>query len=72
MTIEEMKKYNDATFADLDDIARALRDYIDAPPESIGSLIDAIGWLEAAAQNPYNHDYFRVLYNALIMFAERT
>ena len=28
-------------------------------------VVDGLSWLMAAAQNPYNHDYFRYLWNVL-------
>ncbi len=40
-----------------------------------GEVEDAVSWLEAAAENPYNHDYFRTLYRLMeqiVEHAERT
>lgn len=72
-TLEELKlNPNDYdTYVDSDDIANALIDIAKIDGEAKDNLIDAIGWLEATAENPYNHDYFRVLYNTLARIAER-
>lgn len=72
MTMREMKIYNDASWNDCDDIARKIRELSNAPTESIEALTDAIYQLKAMAQNEYNNDYWRVLYNALDMIADTT
>lgn len=66
----DYKKYNDFSSVDVDDIARTLRAAANAPAATIGDLIDAVYWIKAAAQNPYNADYWRTLYNALEAITE--
>ena len=34
-------------------------------PEELKEISDGLYWLEAAAENPYNSDYFRALFRAL-------
>lgn len=34
-------------------------------PEELKEISDGLYWLEAAAENPYNSDYFRTLFRAL-------
>lgn len=47
-------------------LALAFPDEEDAErrPEQ-SDMLDALQWLEAAAENPYNKDHFRVLYRVL-------
>ena len=40
-------------------------DYEDTKEQDIAELENALYWLKETAKNPYNKDYFRVLYNAL-------
>ena len=40
--------------------------------ELINDLIAAFEWIEAAAQNEYNNDYWRTLYGALDRMAYHT
>lgn len=40
-------------------------------PELIQELTSVFEWIEAAAQNPYNKDYWRTLYGALDRLAEK-
>ena len=72
MTMKEMEVYNDASWNDCDDIARKIQELSNAPAESIGALTDAVYQLKAIAQNEYNRDYWRVLYNALDMIVDTT
>ena len=39
--------------------------------DNITELTDAIYYLMACAQNSYNSDYFRTLYNTLIIITEK-
>ena len=70
MTMDKMREFDNFSSIDVDDIAKAIRTAAAAPAESIGDLTDAVYWLKAAAQNPYNKDYFRTLYNALEAITE--
>ena len=40
-------------------------DYEDTKEETINQLIDALYHLKTVAQNEYNQDYFRTLWNCL-------
>lgn len=40
-------------------------DYEETKAETIKQLEKALYWLQAAAENPMNHDYFRTLFNCL-------
>ena len=68
--MEELNKFNELSWIDIDDIAKALKELSFAPTESTGALIDVIYQLKAMAQNPYNNDYWRVLYNILEKIAD--
>ena len=70
MTMEEMKTFNNASWNDCDDIAQKIRELSNTPAESIGALTDAMCQLKAMAQNEYNNDCWRVLYNALDMIVD--
>lgn len=68
--MEELRKYNESYF-DSNDITSALLTLSGAPEEAREETENAIYYINAAAQNPYNKDYFRVLYNLLLMIAEK-
>ena len=64
--MENLKVFNESSWNDIDDIAKALKELSLIPISYVpGDLIDAIGDLKAMAQNPYNSDKWRVLYNVL-------
>lgn len=65
-----MKQYN-TSYYDSNDITNALLTVSGAPEEIREELENAVYYLQAAAQNKYNHDYFRVIYNTMLMIAER-
>lgn len=65
-----MKQYN-TSYYDSNDITNALLTISGAPDEIREELENAVYYLQAAAQNSYNHDYFRVIYNTMLMIAER-
>lgn len=69
--MRDYNKIDPCSYVDVDDIARALRDASNAPSHIIGELIDAVYYLKACAQNEYNKDYFRILYNVLEDIAEK-
>ena len=59
-----------------DEIARVLCKlaYEKTDCESNGTLKECeecLYWLKAAADNPYNNDYFRALYNTLELIADK-
>ena len=70
--MEELKKYHEAAYYDCDDIAAKLIELSDlgSDVEDTKALheavSDALYQLKATAQNPYNCDYYRVLYNVLL------
>ena len=69
--MRDYNKIDPYSYVDVDDIARALRAASNAPSHIIGELIDAVYYLKACAQNEYNKDYFRILYNVLEDIAEK-
>lgn len=70
MTMQELKKVNEISNIDIDDIAKALTELAIIPHEATGILIDAIYDLKQMAKNPYNSDMWRVLYNTLEQIAD--
>ena len=42
------------------------RDYDETKEKTINELADALYWIEAAANNEYNKDYWRTFYNTII------
>lgn len=70
MTMDELTTYNNSYY-DNSEIARALVSFGDLPTEATEPLIEVLYSLQAHAQNSYNDDYWRVLYNALCALAER-
>lgn len=71
-TLESLKQYQDSSY-DCSDIASALVELSGLKDDDFvyDELLDALYWLKAAAQNPYNKDSFRVMYNALLTIAEK-
>lgn len=69
--IENLKQYHDVSDYDCNDIAEKLLELADFRDDGeVGEeLLDALYQLRAAAQNPYNHDHYRVLYNVLLSIA---
>lgn len=68
--MSNLKQFNEASTNDIDDIAKVLKELALASDVPMGDLIDAIGDLKIAAQNPYNRDSFRVFYNILDKIAD--
>lgn len=68
--MEELKVYQESYF-DTNDITSALLKLSGAPEEAREEIESAVYYIDAAAQNKYNHDYFRVLYNILLMIGEK-
>lgn len=63
--MENLKIFNEASWNDLDDIAKALTELSLLQNVPTEELADAIYQLRAMAQNSCNSDYWRVLYNVL-------
>ena len=62
--LENLKKYNEASY----DIAEKLIELANMEDDGkLGEeLLNALYQVKATAQNPYNSDYWRVLYNVLL------
>lgn len=66
--MDDLREYSKSRYyvdnADITEKLLELADFQD--DEQISEeLTEALYWLDGAAQNPYNADYFRVLYNML-------
>lgn len=69
--MKELRKYNVSSYYDGDDIAENLLNIAEIKDENIREeLAEAIYQLEAMAQNPYNSDCWRILYNVLLKVIE--
>ena len=66
--LENLKKYNEASYYDCNDIAEKLIELANMEDDGkLGEeLLNALYQIQATAQNPYNSDYWRVLYNVLL------
>lgn len=69
MESEKLKQFNESPYYDCNDIAEKLLELADLD-DSDGKLgkelLDALYQIKAIAGNPYNSDYYRVLYNVLL------
>lgn len=70
--MEELKKYNNHYYYSSADLAETLQTLADAPEEAREELDEAIYYIQTAAQNDHNRDYFRVLFNVLQTITEKT
>ena len=71
MSIEELKQYKDNYYDDIESVAEKLQEQTDNSGEEIKEeLTEALYQIKAMAQNDYNYDYWRVLYNILLQYAE--
>lgn len=70
MNIEELKIYDDSNMIDVDNISKSIIELSELPDEISDQLTDALYEIQAIAQNEYNKDYWRVLYNALIRLSD--
>lgn len=71
MSIEELKQYKDNYYDDIESVAEKLQEQTDNSGEEIKEeLTEALYQIRAMAQNDYNYDYWRVLYNILLQYAE--
>lgn len=74
MELVNLKQINEASYYDCNDIAEKLLDLAgldDSNGELGKALLDALHQIKAIAENPYNSDYYRVLYNVLLKIAGR-
>ena len=67
--LEELKQYRENSYYDIEDITEQLIQLSNLEPseELKTELKNALYWIRSAAQNEYNNDYFRVLYNVLLI-----
>ena len=72
MLMDELRKYNEAAGYDSGDIAvklielSNLRPNAEDPDALYKDVEEALYQINAIAQNPYNKDFYRVLYNVLL------
>ena len=72
MLMDELRKYNEAAGYDSGDIAvklielSNLRPNAEDPDALYKDVEEALYQINAIAQNPYNTDFYRVLYNVLL------
>lgn len=72
MLMDELRKYNEAAGYDSGDIAEKLielsnlRSNVEDPDALYKDVEEALYQINAIAQNPYNKDFYRVLYNVLL------
>lgn len=69
--MDELRKYCENSYYDISDITEQLIQLsnLESSEELKTELEKALYWLKSASQNKYNHDYFRVLYNVLLVIA---
>lgn len=67
--LEELKQYKENYYYSVEDIAEQLIELsnLDMPEDLKEELKAALYYLKAVAENKYNNDYFRVLYNVLLV-----
>lgn len=67
--LEELKQYRENSYYDTEDVSEQLIELSNlGPSEELKSELDnALFDLKAMAQNKYNKDYYRVLYNVLLV-----
>lgn len=66
--LEKLKQYHNVSYYDCNDIAEKLiaLSNLEENEELCEELLNALYQIKAIAQNPYNSDYYRVLYNVLL------
>ena len=65
--MEKFKKYNESSYYNSEDITEKLLNIAEIKDEEIKEeLTEAICQLKAIAENPYNSDRWRILYNVLL------
>lgn len=67
--MNELRKYCENSYYDTSEIAEKLIELsnLELSEELREELENAMYWLKLAARNKYNNDYFRVLYNVLLV-----
>lgn len=67
--LEELKQYKENSYYNIEDITEQLIELsnLDMPEDLKEELKAALYYLKAVAENKYNNDYFRVLYNVLLV-----
>lgn len=67
--MEELKRYPENCYYDISDITEQLIQLsnLELSEELKTELENALYWIRSAAQNEYNNDFFRVLYNVLLV-----
>ena len=67
--MDELRKYCENSYYDTNEIAEKLIELsnLELSEELNVELENALYWLKLAARNKYNPDYFRVLYNVLLV-----
>lgn len=67
--LEKLKQYNNVPYYDCNDIAEKLIELsnLEEDGELCEELLNALYQIKAIAQNPYNDDCYRVLYNVLLV-----
>ncbi|NBH77065.1 hypothetical protein D3Z52_02470 [Clostridiaceae bacterium] len=71
--LENLKQYHEASGYDCNDIAEKLIELAGLEDDGrLGEeLLNALYQIQATAQNPYNSDYYRVLYNVLLAITSK-
>lgn len=66
--LEKLKQYHNVSYYDCNDIAEKLIELsnLEETGELREELLNVLYQIKAIAQNPYNADYYRVLYNVLL------
>lgn len=70
--MQELKTYHNHYYYDSNDLAETLRNLADAPEEAREELEEAVYYIQAAAQNDHNRDYFRILFNVLQAITDKS
>ena len=68
--MENLKQYKNHYGVDSQEISQTLVNLAGIPAEYTPELENAIYYIQAAAQNSYNADYFKILFNTLAIIAE--
>ena len=69
--MEDLKKYSASSYYGVEDITEKLMRFSEIEDNGIKEeLTDAIYQVKAMAENPYNSDCWKILYNVLLKFAE--
>lgn len=77
LNMDGLRNYKDkGNYYSAEDIALALAGLAEFDLREFDGLKEdlenALYWLQAAAQNPYNSDYFRTIYNVLLTITEKS